>query len=92
MGLFFAARSGGALFAAGVIYSEPDYESEAIIPAVIASVVGYSVFMALWGHGQPLLAHAQLDVLLPVGIDPLCDLGSGLRTGDKTVCELPVWR
>ncbi len=66
----------GALFAAGVIYSEPDYESEAIIPSVIASVLGYSVYMALRGHGQPLLAHSRnLVFSSPLELIPYAVLG-----------------
>jgi CIC family chloride channel protein len=76
IGAIFRCPLGGALFAAGVIYSEPDYESEAIIPAVIASVVGYSVFMALWGHGLPLLAHARdLTFSSPLELIPYAILG-----------------
>ncbi len=59
IGAIFRCPLGGALFAAGIIYSESDYESEAIVPSIIASVVGYSIYMALWGHGEPLLAKAH---------------------------------
>lgn len=59
IGAIFRCPQGGALFAVGLPYSEPDYESEAIVPSLIASVMGYSTFMALWGHGLPLLPNTQ---------------------------------
>jgi len=55
VGAIFRCPLGGALFAVSVPYSEGDYESEAIVPSVVASVVSYTVFMSLWGLAKPLL-------------------------------------
>jgi CIC family chloride channel protein len=55
VGAIFRCPLGGALFAVSVPYSEGDYESEAIVPSVVASVVSYTVFMSLWGLATPLL-------------------------------------
>ncbi len=81
IGAIFRCPLGGALFAVSIPYSEPDYETDAIVPALVASVVAYSSLMALWGHGQPLLQHARELVfesplhLLPfVVLGPLCGL------------------
>ncbi|HOO45480.1 MAG TPA: chloride channel protein, partial [Deltaproteobacteria bacterium] len=41
IGSIFRAPLGGALFATEVLYSEADFEYEAIIPAIISSIVGY---------------------------------------------------
>jgi CIC family chloride channel protein len=95
IGAIFRCPLGGALFAAGVIYSEPDYESEAIIPSVIASVVGYSVYMWLWGHGQPMLRHARdLTFASPLELVPYAALGvaCGLVTMCFTWCLRAVER
>ncbi len=81
IGAIFRCPLGGALFAVSLPYSEPEYESEAIVPSVVASVIGYSAFMAVWGNGHYLLGSAaQLAFtsprqLLPfVLLGPLCGL------------------
>jgi CIC family chloride channel protein len=47
----FRAPLAGALFAAEVLYSSPEFEPEVIIPAGIASVVAYSCFGLFFGWG-----------------------------------------
>ena len=51
IGSIFRAPLGGALFAIEVLYSEAEIEYEAIIPAVISSIVGYSIFASIVGWG-----------------------------------------
>ncbi len=48
LGAIFRAPLGGALTAVEVIYRE-DFEAEAILPAVISSVVSYSLFTLVYG-------------------------------------------
>jgi CIC family chloride channel protein len=79
VGAIFRCPLGGTLFAVSALYSEPDYESDAIMPSLVASVAGYSVFMALWGHSGYLIPNAEKLVftspfeLLPfVVLGPLC--------------------
>ena len=45
----FRAPLAGALFAAEVLYRSPDFESEVIIPAGLASVTAYSTFGMVFG-------------------------------------------
>src|SRR5208282_533875 len=45
----FRAPLAGALFAAEVLYSSPDFESEVIIPAGLASVAAYCTFGSFFG-------------------------------------------
>ncbi len=45
----FRAPLAGALFAAEVLYSSPDFESEVIIPAGLASVTAYCTFGLAFG-------------------------------------------
>ncbi len=52
IGSIFRAPLGGALFATEVLYSEAEFEYEAIIPAIISSIVGYSVFSSIVGWGS----------------------------------------
>lgn len=49
VGAIFRAPLGGALFAGEVLYRDTDNEAEALIPCLVASIVGYSVFIALLG-------------------------------------------
>jgi len=49
IGSIFRSPLGGALFAAEVLYRDPEFESEGIIPAIISSIVGYSVFATFSG-------------------------------------------
>jgi CIC family chloride channel protein len=51
IGAIFRAPFGGAFFATEVLYREPEFEYEAIIPAFISSIVAYSVYCTLWGGG-----------------------------------------
>jgi chloride channel protein, CIC family len=57
VGGIFRAPLAGALFAAEVLYKEPEFESEVIIPAGISSVVAYCVFCLVFGWGSLFQAH-----------------------------------
>jgi len=61
VGAIFRCPFGGALFAAESLYSDPDFESEAMVPGFVASVIGYSTFMFFQEHfGEPLLGWAKV--------------------------------
>jgi CIC family chloride channel protein len=67
----FHAPLAGAIFAIEVLYRDPDFEAEALIPGFISATVGYCVFsvvMSIW-----------------FGIDafvPLFDVSEGIRFRD----------
>ncbi|HEY6571857.1 MAG TPA: chloride channel protein, partial [Candidatus Eisenbacteria bacterium] len=52
VGSIFRAPLAGALFAAEVLYSDPEFESEVIIPAAIATIVAYCVFSLKFGFAS----------------------------------------
>jgi len=52
IGSIFRAPLAGALFAAEVLYRDPEFESEVIIPAGISSVVAYCFFCLVFGWGS----------------------------------------
>ncbi|RLB84537.1 MAG: chloride channel protein [Deltaproteobacteria bacterium] len=52
VGSIFKAPLAGALFAAEVLYRDPEFESEVIIPAGISSVVAYCLFCLVFGWGS----------------------------------------
>ncbi len=79
IGAIFRAPLGGAILAAEILYKN-DLEVEAIIPALIASIVGYSIF-GLWSGWNPIFtpptnlaftSPAQLLYYVLLGI--LCGL------------------
>lgn len=49
LGAIFKAPLGSALFATEVLYRRPEFEFEAIIPCIISSIVGYTVFTFYYG-------------------------------------------
>jgi CIC family chloride channel protein len=55
IGAIFRAPLAGALFASEVLYRSPEFESEVILPAALASVVAYSTFASVFGW-DPLFA------------------------------------
>ncbi|GHO47929.1 chloride channel protein [Ktedonospora formicarum] len=87
IGAIFRAPLGGAILAAEILYKD-DLEVEAIIPALMASIVGYSVFGA-WSGWNPIftvpadLAFTQpLQLLFYVVLGILCGLlGIGYARG-----------
>jgi len=52
VGSIFRAPLAGALFAAEVLYSDSEFESDTIIPAAIATIVAYCVFSLKFGFGS----------------------------------------
>jgi CIC family chloride channel protein len=63
----FRAPLAGALFAAEVLYRSPDFESEVIIPAGLASVTAYSTFGLAFGWGS--LFTIKPDLLSVLGFN-----------------------
>ncbi|MBI5580463.1 MAG: chloride channel protein [Deltaproteobacteria bacterium] len=54
VGSIFRAPLAGALFAAEFLYRDPEFEYEVIIPAGMASTVGYCMFCLVYGWGSLL--------------------------------------
>ncbi len=65
----FRAPLAGALFAAEVLYSSPEFEPEVIIPAGIASVVSYSLSAPYFGW-KSLFGTVDLDFTNPWQLIP----------------------
>lgn len=76
IGTIFKAPLGGAVLAAEILYTR-DFESEAIIPAFLASVIGYAIFGFFEGyphfcpgpsfmdcHSDPLILPARCAVCI----------------------------
>jgi CIC family chloride channel protein len=76
----FRAPLAGALFAAEVLYRSPDFESEVIIPAALASITAYCSFGMIFGW-QPLF-------LIPLDIRKLLVFNDPLRLAPYLVLAL----
>ncbi|UCD78029.1 MAG: chloride channel protein [Desulfobacterales bacterium] len=69
VGSIFRAPLAGALFAAEVLYRDPEFESEVIIPAGISSVVAYCLFCLVFGWGS-LFQSPDFKFQNPVELGP----------------------
>ena len=63
MAAVFRTPLGAALLAVEILHRD-DFEADAIVPSVLASVVAYSVFIAFFGE-QTLFAHAPSYPFFP---------------------------
>jgi CIC family chloride channel protein len=59
VGAIFQCPLGGALFAASVLYREPEFDADSIVPAFVASVLSYSTFIAFPNMGGHMLEGAD---------------------------------
>jgi len=52
IGAIFRAPLAGAVFAAEVLYREPDMEADVVVPALLSAIVAYSIYCAVHGFGH----------------------------------------
>ena len=104
IGGMFRAPLGGALFAIEVLYSENELESEALIPALISSIVSYVVTTSLTGWGTifqvppigfanpgELVAYLLLGGLLALVGFIYVGVFYGVRNGLFAALPVPRW-
>jgi CIC family chloride channel protein len=65
----FRAPLAGALFAAEVLYWSPEFESEVVLPAGIASVISYCTFGLVFGW-KPLFTTPDMTFTNPLELAP----------------------
>lgn len=70
VGAIFRAPLAGALFAAEVLYSDPEVESEVILPAAVTTIIAYAVFAAKYGYGQMFTSTRQFGFGNPLELLP----------------------
>jgi CIC family chloride channel protein len=83
IGSIFRAPLGAALFAAEILYSNPEFEPEVLIPALIASLTGFTVYSAYSGWGllfdvAPINYHEPVELPLYVLLGVLCALAGAV--------------
>ncbi len=74
IGAIFRAPLGGAVLAAEILYIH-DLEIEALIPALIASIVGYSVFCSFYGFSPIFGGQSGLSFNNPIQLVYFAVLG-----------------
>jgi len=80
VGSIFRAPLAGALFAAEVLYSESEFESDVLIPAGISSVVAYCLFCLVFGWGA-LFKAPDFHFTNPLELGPYAVLAVLLIAG-----------
>jgi CIC family chloride channel protein len=74
IGAIFRAPLGAALFGPEVLYREMEFESEAILPCVVSSIVAYSIFTLFYKKGA-LFFPGQVQFTLPEELLPYALFG-----------------
>ncbi len=69
IGSIFRAPLAGALFAAEILYREPEFETEVIIPATVTTIVAYSTFGMVVGF-DPLFKQSTFTFSHPLELAP----------------------
>jgi CIC family chloride channel protein len=80
VGAIFRAPLAGAIFAAEVLYSGPALEPEVLIPALLASIVSYTVYCSVHGFGHLFTSTGDFSFSHPSALPAYAVLGlvSGL--------------
>jgi CIC family chloride channel protein len=80
IGAVFRAPLGGALFAVEVLYREVEFESAALVPTFVASIVSYSIYCALSGKWGAIFRVPEVrfdhpvELLLYLALGVVCAL------------------
>jgi len=80
IGAVFRAPLGGALFAVEVLYREVEFESAALVPTFVASIVSYSIYCALSGKWGAIFRvpevrfNQPVELLLYLALGVVCAL------------------
>lgn len=81
VGAIFRAPLAGALFAAEVLYSDPEVETEVILPAAITSIVAYAVYAARYGYGAIFTGATGFTFSNPLELGPYLVLALVVAAG-----------
>jgi CIC family chloride channel protein len=103
IGAIFRAPLGAALFAAEVLYSEPEFEFAVLLPGLISAIVGYIVYSSYAGWGllftvPPISFHRPSQIVLYVALGLVCALAGSIFPGffyglrNRVFAPLPIPR
>jgi len=74
IGAIFQAPLGAALFAPEVLYRETEFESEAILPCIVSSIIAYGVYTQFYKRGA-LFFPGPVDFSIQVELLPYAVFG-----------------
>lgn len=82
IGSIFRAPLAGALFVSEVLYRDPEFESDVIIPTGIASIIAYCIFCMVFGWGslfetEDFIFNNPIE-LVPYGVLSLALVAAGI--------------
>lgn len=77
IGAIFRAPLGAAFFASECLYSEPEFESDALLPSLLASIAGYAIYSGYAGWGllfdvPPLDFHRREELFVYAFLGLVC--------------------
>lgn len=70
IGSIFHAPLAGALFAAEVLYSDPDIEAEVLLPSTVSSIIAYTVYSMVFGWQHMFIETSSVGFSSPVELLP----------------------
>ncbi len=104
IGSIFRAPLTGALFASEILYRDPEFEADVIIPTAIASTTAYSLFCSVYGWGSMFKAedykftnalalgpYTVLALCLVAGIFIFVKFFWGFHDYFQQHVKLPIW-
>ena len=100
IGAIFRAPLAGAIFAAEVLYGEPDIEAEVVVPALLSSIVSYSIYCSVHGFGHLFTGTENFAFHDPRALGCYAALGLVTAFGgiayvslfDKTTATFKKWQ
>jgi CIC family chloride channel protein len=100
VGAIFRAPFAGAIFAAEVLYREADIEADVLVPALLASIVSYTVYCSVHGFGHLFTGTTSFAFTDPVALPCYALLGLIVAFGgivyikllERLTHEFGAWR
>jgi len=78
IGSIFHAPLAGAIFAAEVLYSDPEIEAEVLLPSTVASIIAYSVYSMVFGWHHMFIEPSSVGFSSPKELLPYLVLAIAL--------------
>ena len=70
IGSIFHAPLAGAIFSAEVLYSDPEMETEVLLPSTVASIVAYTVYSMVFGWDHMFIETSGMGFSKPLELIP----------------------
>jgi chloride channel protein, CIC family len=70
IGSIFHAPLAGAIFAAEVLYSDPEIEAEVLLPSTVSSIIAYTVYSMVFGWHHMFIESSSVGFNSPLELLP----------------------